>query len=42
MSYHMHITCMSHDLCRYMYHYISEDDVVYLCITDDVSYIIDM
>ena len=22
---------------RYMYHYVSEEDIIYLCITDDVS-----
>jgi len=24
-------------LCRYLFHYISQDGIVFLCITDDVS-----
>lgn len=29
--------CVLCGLCRYMYHYMSWEGVVYLCITDDVS-----
>jgi hypothetical protein len=34
-----HLVCLGERLifCSYMYHYMTHEGVVYLCITDDVS-----
>jgi len=35
--YHVHAAVSMCDVCSYLFHYVADDGVIYLCVTDDVS-----